>query len=83
MSNTNDPDTGAAAVTVTMDAESLEMLTHAAGCWRQELQECIIPASQQFDDSESAQAQQAEAEGIAEAIAAARRAQQLNEDARS
>lgn len=78
MSNTNDPDTGATAVTVTIDAETLETLTHAAGCWRQELQEYIIPASQQFEDSESAQSQQAEAEAIAEAMADARQATQLN-----
>lgn len=78
MSNTNDPDTREAAVTVTVDAESLETLTHAAGCWRQELQEYIIPASQQFEDLESAQSQQAEAEAIAEALADAHQATQLN-----
>lgn len=79
MSSANDH---ATAVTVTIDAEALEMLTHAAGCWRQELQEYIIPASQQFEDSESAQTQQAEAEAIAEAIVDAHQATQPNEDVR-
>lgn len=59
------------AVMITIDAETLETITCAAEHWRHELQEYIIPASRQFDDPESAESQQAEAEAISRALAVA------------
>ena len=49
--------------------EALEVLFHAAAHWADELTEYIIPASEDFDDEESAEGQRQEADDIAEALA--------------
>lgn len=49
-------------------------LIHAAECWAVELEQYIIPASEQHGDEDSAESQKAELEGIETAVEAARAA---------
>lgn len=53
--------------------EALEVLISAAGHWADELVEWIAPASEQFEDEESAEGQYDEADEIARAIALIRK----------
>lgn len=48
--------------------EALEAVTDAADSWANELEEYIAPASEQYDDEESAEVQRNQAEEIREAI---------------
>jgi hypothetical protein len=48
--------------------EALEVVIDAALNWQNELLEYIAPASEQFDDEESAEAQRDDADMIDEAI---------------
>jgi hypothetical protein len=49
--------------------EALSIVLDAAGYWADELVEWIAPASDQFDDAESAEAERSQADDIWEAIA--------------
>lgn len=50
------------------EAEALAVVIDAAWNWANELTEYIAPASEQFDDEESAEAQRDNADEIEEAI---------------
>jgi hypothetical protein len=49
-------------------AEALEIVTFAAASWAEELRQYIAPASEEFEDHESADAQRAQAGEIDAAI---------------
>lgn len=65
-------------VECTIDSEALEVLTHAADCWRNELLQYVIPASEEAGDPDSVESQEAEAEAIVRATVAAERAEQAH-----
>ena len=50
------------------EAEALEIVLSAADSWATELVEWIAPASDQFDDEESAEAERTQADDIWDAI---------------
>jgi hypothetical protein len=50
------------------EAEALEVVIDAAWNWANELTEYIAPASEEFDDEESAEGQRTQADEIEEAI---------------
>jgi len=56
------------------EAEALEVIIDAALNWQNELLEYIAPASEQYDDEESADAQRDTADEIDEAIKVLRHA---------
>jgi len=56
------------------EAEALEVVIDAALNWQNELLEYIAPASEQFDDEESADSQRDNADEIDEAIKVLRQA---------
>lgn len=64
----------------TNKAEALEIVLDAAWNWANELTEYIAPASEDFDDEESAESQYDAADEIAEAVALLRGGEDARQD---